>query len=387
MPLIVNTHIVPTTTYHIEGPNRLAPIFYMIPGNPGLCEFYETFMEELKILQPNFEYVCPSHIGFDTMTSSSYGLHSGNVSHTLNEQIDHKISFIRELIRDSSPNKNAIQPRDVVIMGHSVGAWMVQRIVVTLQNDPLVNIKFVGLLTPTVKDIAKSYRGGKLVAANKYVSDPGYYISRFSQVLNWTIPRGYLKSGLGYIMGSPPDVALNAALSLVTKPKIVKQAIDMGSEEMTRIGSELEPEDIRGFWSSGKGYKIWMFFVKDDHWISNETREELIKAFKNDKHVEAVVEAGESSIAHAFCVRDSNHVAQLVSNQISQIKFEFHSELDKSNKGPSGSGVTSSSISSDPIAIANNKAGLGKTEIVAVDVVGDSGKVTTVPSTSSSSIS
>lgn len=369
MPLVVNTHVVPTTVYHIAGPSPQAPLVYLIPGNPGLSEFYESFLEELKILQPSFEYLCPSHIGFDTLTQSSYGIQGGDVSHTLDEQIDHKISLLKEWVRDSNikagfasaPSK--APPRQVVLMGHSVGSWMVQRIAVAFANDSSVEVKFIALLTPTIVDIAKSLRGSKLSAASGYLSDPGYYLSRFSQILNWTIPRSYLKSGLSYIMGSPPDVALNAALSLITKPRIIKQAVDMGKEEMTRIGSEIEPEDIAGFWSEQAGYKIWMFFVYDDHWVNTDTRQQLISHFEETPHVESVVEEGDKSIAHAFCVRDNKHVATLVSDQMNMIEF---SSLPSSTAASHYKGA----LTDDATVIFKNKEGQGETEVIAVDVAG-----------------
>lgn len=362
MPLIVNTHVVPTTVYHIPGPNKHAPLFYMIPGNPGLCEFYETFLEELHKIHPEFEYICPSHIGFDTMTQTSYGIDGGSKIHTLDEQIEHKISLLKELVRDSLTNSVTApqeeKKRDVVLMGHSVGSWMVQRIAVAFADSDIINIKLVCLATPTVKDIGLSHRGSKLVSLSKYTTDPAYYVSRISQFLTWTIPKDYIKSGLRYIMGSPPEVALNAATSLVTKPRIVRQALEMGKEEMLRIGSEFEPEDIKGFWAgtTKEGepscYKIWMYFVKEDHWVSETTRKELIDKYGQLPHVSVCVEEGDSIIAHAFCVRDNEHVANLVAAQLEDAGF----------KRPVG----------QPTSTETGDA--GRTELRAVDV--DDGKKT-----------
>lgn len=332
MPLIVNTHFVPTTVYHIPGPNKHAPLFYMIPGNPGLSEFYETFLEELRKLHPEFEYICPSHIGFDTLTQASYGLNEGNKSHTLDEQIEHKISLLKELVRDSLTNSVDAAPeekkRDVVLMGHSVGSWMVQRIAVAFADSDTINIKLVCLATPTVKDIALSERGSKLLNFGKYTSDPAYYVSRISQLITWTMPDSFIRYGLRYIMGDPPEVALNATTSLITKPRIIKQALDMGKEEMVRIGSEFEPEDIKGFWAGTtkegepSRYKIWMYFVKEDHWINENTRKELIDKYGSLPHVETRVEDGDNIIAHAFCVKDNEHVAQLVAAQLEDVGFK-----------------------------------------------------------------
>lgn len=366
MPLVVNNHVVPTTIYHIPGPNRQAPIFYMIPGNPGLCEFYETFLEELKTLYPEFEYLCPSHIGFDTLTQPNYGLHPGDTNHTLDEQIQHKISLLREWVRgESNGNNKTGRPRDVVIMGHSVGAWMVQRIATAFRNDPVVHIKLVGLLTPTIMDIAQSDRGKKLMTIAKYVS-PGTILPRASQLLTWAVPQSYVKSALQYIMGSPSEVAVNAASSLVTKPKIVKQALEMAAEEMHRIGSEIEPSDIKGFWDADNGYRIWLYFVKEDHWVANVTREYILKETDDAPHVSSVVEDEDSAIVHAFCVRDSNHVAELVCKQMKEIKFHLGDPNDVS--ASPGSETTASAVPG-----TTDKA-RGFTELRVVDVEADGTK-------------
>lgn len=357
MPLIVNTYVVPTALYHIAGPNRQAPIVYMIPGNPGLCEFYETFLEELKKIRPEFEYVCPSHIGFDTVSQLSYGVHPGDQVHTLDEQIKHKVNFIKEWVKGDArgPSQKSGAPRDVLILGHSVGAWMVQRIVTSLQDDPSVNIKFVGLITPTIMDIGKSDRGERFVKMTNYISDPGFYLSRASQYLTWLVPQSYIRSAVNYAMGYPPEVALNAGFSLITKPKIVNQCLSMATEEMKRIGPEFEADEIKGFWDAGRGYRIWLFFVKNDHWVSDTTREFLVKTLSDKPHVTTTVEDLDS-IIHAFCVRDSIHVATLISNQVSEIEFNLGDPADTSE----GNAASASTATPGP--------GLGTNEIAVVDM-------------------
>lgn len=367
MPLIVNNHVVPTTVYHISNPNKQAPIFYMIPGNPGLCEFYETFLEELKTLCPSFEYLCPSHIGFDTLTQSNYQLHPGNPVHTLDEQVDHKVSLLREFVRGEANgnNKNG-KPRDVVIMGHSVGAWMVQRIAVAFENDPAVHIKLVGLLTPTIMDICKSERGKIFSKVGGYIS-PGYCLSRLSQLLSWTVSPSYIKSGLNYIMGKPSEVALNAAASLVTKPKIVEQALTMAAEEMKRIGSQFEADDIKGFWDADSGYNIWLYFVKMDHWVAEETRELILQKTKDLSNVKSTVEKEDSAIVHAFCVRDSLHVAKLVQEQINGVKISLGEGDHAGNVGT----VSSSTKVSETKNKFGNKETTGSIEMALVDLEAD----------------
>lgn len=156
MPLVLDNHVTPTTVYHIDGDG---PLFYMIPGNPGLSEFYGLYLKSLKKEMPELELVCPSHVGFDTMAVRSFGISPGDSIKTLDDQISHKISLLNDWVL----RKKSDKPREVILCGHSVGAWMIQRIAVESMANKNMKIKLIGLLTPTVADIAKSDRGSKLM--------------------------------------------------------------------------------------------------------------------------------------------------------------------------------------------------------------------------------
>ena len=360
MPLLLDDHVTPTTVYHIPG---TGPLFYFIPGNPGLSEFYGPYLEALKqqttdSLGLDLELLCPSHIGFDTLSARSFGLSPGDTSYTLDDQIKHKISLLQDWVQrnnrgsDDSADTHAgdkqdlttttkVPKREVILMGHSVGAWMAQRIAVAFKDDETVDIKLVGLVTPTLIDIAKSDRGSKLVSLDKVTDHPGYYLGRASQLLSWTVSKPLLRRLVSYVLSNPSspasvETAIDAAVSLISKPRIVRQAIDMGKEEMHRIGSELEAPDIKGFWDPEMGYRIWGFFVAEDHWVSPATRQTLVEAFGQQKYAhidfevdqEGVESSGDGSeldsksgpgivkIAHSFCVRQYNEVATLTAAQI-----------------------------------------------------------------------
>lgn len=315
MPLILHSHVTPTTVYHIEGDG---PLFYLIPGNPGLSEFYGLYLETLKAAQPSLELLCPSHIGFDTLAVKSFGIVPGHVSYTLDDQIEHKISLLRDWVK----RQGGRGPRDVIMCGHSVGAWMVQRVAMAFKDDPNVNIKMVGLLTPTLADIAKSGRGAKLMKVQYVTSDPGYYLARVSQLLNWTLSKSVLKQVVSYVMGNPPEESLDAAVSLVTKPRIVQQALDLAKEEMLRIGSDLEESDIKGFWNKSSGYRIWAFYAAQDNWVLPETRDAVVQRYGHEQHIDIDMQTDindPNQIAHAFCVSHYKEVAAMTARQIAKL--------------------------------------------------------------------
>lgn len=142
-------------------------------------------------------------------------------------------------------------------------------------------------------------------------SDPGYFAGRFIQFVNWTVSKQKLRRLISYVMDYPPDESLDAAVSLLSKPRIIRQALALGKEEMYRIGPELEPEDIKGFWDESNGYRIWAFFITDDHWVPPAVRAAVAKTYGNEPHidVEVMTEESPKQIMHAFCVRHSDDVA------------------------------------------------------------------------------
>lgn len=311
----------PTTVYHIEG---TGPLVYLIPGNPGLSEFYKLYLDALKANTPtlDLELLCPSHRGLDTQIWHSYNLNHGDVTLSLDQQIEHKIALLKNWVANGNSKK-----RDVIILSHSVGAWMAQRVSLAFKNDPSINIRFVGMLTPTIANISKSDRGKSLLWYDQKIGYVGSRVGRFSEILSWIVPHSIIESLLYRIIGkdnqnnTAPKESVHAALELVTKPKIVKQALDMGTEEMYRILSDLEPEDIKGFWENeGKFDKLWLYYVKSDHWVDNDTRAEIMEKYGNGKfdHIDIEVENREY-ITHSFCVHYSQEVAEVTSRKISEV--------------------------------------------------------------------
>jgi pimeloyl-ACP methyl ester carboxylesterase len=297
-----------TTVYHIEGGEKL---FFFIPGNPGLAEYYVEYLDGIHSrTEGKYEFFCPSHIGFDTSPESVKGYMSQRV-YNLDEQIEQKVDLLKQLTADKE--------REVVIMGHSVGAWMVQRVVVrALKEIPHAQIKLVGLLTPTIQDIALSDKGQLLVKAGQYLtSNPGSLVGRFSQALYWTMPTFALQNVFRLVMKFPPQNALDATLEMISRPNIIQQFIDMGAEEMDRIKDE-PGEDISEFWDNNFGYKIWMFFVPKDHWIKEETKAELIEKYSNLDHV-VIEETDDANIQHAFCVRNYDIMAEKTTSMVKDL--------------------------------------------------------------------
>ncbi|KAG5363086.1 hypothetical protein CJU89_2241 [Yarrowia sp. B02] len=282
----------------------------VVPGNPGIDLFYRTFLALLAKKSPRLDLVCDSLRGFEEEEALAEAA-EGDAGFGLDDQIAHFVALVRSTF---DPKKHV----GLIIMGHSVGAWIVQRVVCQVSTEaPKIPISLVGLLTPTVKDIAKSPRGTYFTAMDKRI---GYYapsiVFTAVRVANWVpglVPfvasrvssRGAMLPHSGTEDEANTSTsnmgAYDAVTRYATNPRMVRQTVELAKEEMRAIASDPEPAAISGFW---KTLPIFGFFAKDDHWVAEETRKELFADFGELPNVHFVLKEA----PHAFCIRENEKV-------------------------------------------------------------------------------
>ncbi|ODQ63840.1 hypothetical protein NADFUDRAFT_47655 [Nadsonia fulvescens var. elongata DSM 6958] len=265
--------------------------------------------------------------------------------------------------------KNA-KNRAIYVFGHSVGAWIAQRVAVRLSQErlpltvkskskskskpkpkPNIDLKFVGLITPTLIDIAKSEKGEKLCWWSSKIekSVPGLSMANIafttSKFVSSCVPLSWQKRLITWVMGRDiKNHVVQATIKLLNRPDICHQCLRMAKEEMIRINSEFEPKDIEGFWPSKSGpqtdseteldsspasttgsmngVKIWIWFASNDHWVSPASRANLIERYTFMDNM--LMEVGKGAmnmesladVEHSFCVRKSEEFADITSKRI-----------------------------------------------------------------------
>lgn len=75
-------------------------ILILIPGNPGLVDFYISYLDFIHEKFPNFEILCIGHAGFLKSKSTK--------TYNLEFQIDHKYDILKQMIL--SKNEQGIVP-------------------------------------------------------------------------------------------------------------------------------------------------------------------------------------------------------------------------------------------------------------------------------------
>lgn len=350
-------------TQKSKGPT---PLVFFIPGNPGLSEYYTVYLQHLAEIYPTYEFVCPSYRGYSTFNPGTFK----EDVYSLQDQIDNKVKILRHVVSapgdvlkeedsniasymfsDSSETLNiphydtfgeldletpvssatnsrrasicsddtlVDSPRPVILMGHSLGGWLVQRVAVAVADDPEMDLQLVCLMTPTLKELAKSQTGQKLVHLARQYPVSGGILARGLQVAQkvsplWTRVERHLLSD-----SFPPHV-ITATRGFVSQPSIVRQWIEMGKEELTAIGTDCD--DVLNFWQNNGKFKIWGFFAHQDQFVDNETREDIFREWGDLQHVQ--LDVGSEEIIHGFCIHHNHEVAQLTKQQFDQLHLHL----------------------------------------------------------------
>lgn len=305
------------------GTNRNNDLLIMIPGNPGLIEFYITYLDLIQQELPSFEILCIAHAGFlgnDDEPQESFDLKF---------QIEHKYQIIKEFIfKRYNQNQKQVQ---LYVLTHSMGSFVFQRSLKKLLQDQELKdkfqVKFTGFITPTILDIANSDLGKKVAKAMEF-NIPIIPILLFFRVLILLIfGEQQLKKMLGNHLSKQNKDIIGLENSVIGSYKIlqskavIRQALIMAQEEMHVIDLDESINDWY-FQDSTNGFKRWVFFAQDDHWVGNHTRERIIEKYGNDgseKNENVMIEICrdlDNPIAHSFCVCQSKEFAEITVDRI-----------------------------------------------------------------------
>jgi len=148
-------------------------LLFFITGNPGLIEYYRSFLTRLYDLIRTDEAGIAHHVygaslpGFEVSDGSP---HPDSLSHTrtppftLQEQVDGVFERLVGTVKRLE-GEDGSGPIQVVLIGHSVGAFMLLEVIARWQDASSfgARLDIVGgiCLFPTVVDIAKSPTGKK----------------------------------------------------------------------------------------------------------------------------------------------------------------------------------------------------------------------------------
>lgn len=142
-----------------------------IPGNPGLVNYYIPYLTGIynaQGLRGKVEILAVGHRGHSRVPMGGGGGSQGGIS--LEDQTRQKVDVVRAIRsvypkakaggsgRDGATDENGEQDVKLVLIGHSVGAYISLKVMEQLGDQ----IDGAQLLFPTVMDIARTPKGSSL---------------------------------------------------------------------------------------------------------------------------------------------------------------------------------------------------------------------------------
>ncbi|KAF2715148.1 hypothetical protein K504DRAFT_457316 [Pleomassaria siparia CBS 279.74] len=330
MPLSSTIHLHPPISTSLN-PTPITYIIYHITGNPGLVEYYRVFLTHLYgLLSDSSASSSPSRI-FHVYGRSLSGFEVDGHDHarvlngppySLEQQITESLSCLLDLVKD-----RGTKDVRVILMGHSVGSYILLEIIRRVR-EKAAGIRIVGgiCLFPTVTHIAKSASGRKVTPLVALPAFP-LLVSLLAKALTLLVPTSLLGLLIRIFMNFPPDAA-NVTASFVKSKHGVRQALYMTHDEMLTITDDVWDEEIWGAAKlsekSDKRPVLRFLFAETDHWVANETRDELIRvrgSMQEDDEVwKPKMEIDfEYGWPHGFCIKHSVPVAERVCGYVEDI--------------------------------------------------------------------
>jgi pimeloyl-ACP methyl ester carboxylesterase len=237
-----------------DGPTpRPHTLLLFVPGNPGCIGWYSSTLATLvDRLGPGFAAHGVSYAGHSphpdrttVVASSSSSNHHHQrrrpiqVAWTIDGQVQHKIAFYDHVMnqyRSTTQQQNQQQLPHVIWLSHSIGAHLVERVLV-LRKDCFKQTKGVLYLMPFVRMKADRKQDQRLLDAA--AARPSLVISIAEGLLNYTIsklPMKWLESLP--IMEEPKDQQL--ALALLRQPWFARNFFQLGTEEIRDVSEGID---------------------------------------------------------------------------------------------------------------------------------------------------
>ncbi|KAI1102536.1 hypothetical protein F4804DRAFT_263179 [Jackrogersella minutella] len=305
-------------------------LIFFIPGNPGLIDYYEPFLSTVRGLLD--ETTSLQHTRFHIYGQDLAGFRDDDHEpftaqrkpHDLEYQIQHTLSALSRL-RVESGSRKGLPYDEVLLIGHSVGAYIALELSHRLLQDqglaPQLNLTSGILLFPTIHHISSSPSGRKLELLRRtpVLGDNAY---RVAQGFLHVVPRGALHWIVNKVLGFPTR-ATEVTTRWLKSRDGVWQALHMGMDEMQVIGEDRWDDELWEIARDAKAHdkvppKFFFFFGRHDHWVATHYRDEFIRT--REKQVDRTrLIVDEGNIPHAFCINDSEVVAEKVSSWVNQI--------------------------------------------------------------------
>ncbi|XP_078037074.1 lipid droplet associated hydrolase sturkopf [Augochlora pura] len=267
-------------------------VVVIIPGNPGIPEFYRGFINSLKARLPtetpiwlvgHSGHVQPPENLSCTMPSDS----TWHNNYSLMAQVEHKKSFIKKYISEDV---------NIHLIGHSIGSWMILQM---LKDESISKrIKKCYLLFPTIERMSASPNGKFF---NRFI----WHIAPLLVFLCWILSclplclQHFLIHICAPLFSVPKKC--NKAVHQLVNPQSLRKVLKMAHEEM-QIVRERDDDVL-----SQHAGKLWFYYGNCDGW----TPVEYYTSMKS-RHPDIVAEFCKHGYHHSFVLKYAKEMGYIV---------------------------------------------------------------------------
>ncbi|KAG8623740.1 hypothetical protein KVT40_008716 [Elsinoe batatas] len=316
-------------------------LIYFLTGNPGLIEYYEEYLNAILSQHNNITsstkgtaihvYGC-SLAGFEAsgkVTNARFVAEHGPGPWSVDQEIEYVDGAIDDAIEDLRGNlkgngQGSGEGVRVVLIGHSLGTYMALE---TLRRRKARQAqgKIIGaiLLCPTIMNLAGSSSGRKvaLIGSLRFTA---IFLASLARFLSWLLTATTMLGIVQKVTGQPRDAA-STTTSFLQSPHGVQQALTLARHELVDISVDKWDDEIWGVVApaSGTKTKLFLYFAEEDHWIADETRDQIIAARaysgKVGEEDRPFMEIDTNGVPHDFCIRHSQIVADKTVGYLTRI--------------------------------------------------------------------
>jgi pimeloyl-ACP methyl ester carboxylesterase len=285
---IININGISTHIYQLGNLKLSSKSIVIIPGNPGLGGFYIPFAHELyNLFDQNISILIISQAGHSPPLKHSF---------TLDEQIEHKLNAIKQLIPS---NKN----HRLILIGHSIGAFMVLKMLDRLET----RLDRAFLLFPTIERMKESDAGQRFV---RWYPILIYLLPFLCFIINLLFPFNWLKRKLisTYLSKTPSNdrtILTDTILNDLLNPLSIKNLLLMANEEMSVV-QKRNDQIIKRFIN-----KLTFYYGTNDHWVPNDVAKQMKNIYPQGDIIECT-----NKYLHAFVLKHSKELANIVYDRI-----------------------------------------------------------------------
>ncbi|KAL1352161.1 uncharacterized protein [Arachis hypogaea] len=277
--------------------HAVAPIMHvlLVPGNPGVILFYQDFVEFLyDQLEGNASITAIGHISHTRKNWEHGRLFS------LEEQINHKVDFIREELQ-----KNEIP---IVLVGHSIGSYIAIEIFKRFPGKVKYCVGLYPFLTMNPESKTQLVIGK--ISESQILSIALCYLIASLGLLPVQALRFIIRNSVAKSWSTD---AVDATCSHLSQYHVMRNVFYMAMTEFRKFAEGPDWTFIRE-----RKAQISFLFGDDDHWGPLHVLEEISKQVpgitvaverENHTHGFSCTEAGSLWVAQ--------HVANLIKNQTS----------------------------------------------------------------------